>query len=434
MESISLQDYIELAYNKGYPKKQNWFISMFTEILSPNEFITPVGNGVFKVKTSDLTIVGDEKEFVTLEGTYLNKPILTLRDVIELPAGFIENLKEDVATTHGRLYTNYLLTIAFGKKINYINKQFSFGEIEDEIVDRLVSNNDPNEQPDDITVSEYEMFTTICFFIENKSQFINYGATVKSVIPPTGIDEYKKKLLSEMSEDDLKDYIKVANLESKLLEFDKEFLKDDPTFGKNLTKKILGNSRKNTQLMVGARKTFGHGSEAKTLLMSLNDGYGTDPEEFVEVVNEVRSGSFNRGKETAKGGETAKIILRTTGSLEVVEGDCGSKKTMSFTPTKDTKNQIVGRNIVTKNGLVEITKKNANEYIGEEIQLRSPIYCSHGSNSICSVCGGKNLKENPFGIPNLVMEPAGIAMYIPMKAMHDSTVKKTTFTLEQALS
>ncbi len=419
MEKISKAEYLKYSIEQDFPLKLQWVISMFSVIMDDTDYVK------FGLKDSLFVTVNDV-DYI-LEDCIKDKPVFDPTDKITVKEGFLLNIHEDIDTTVGRILLNYiLLTYNFKGKVEYQNKVFTIGQIEDNYVAALLKDDVENDDKY-ISVDEYNSFVDSAMYLENWADVISVSSTEKSIVPPPGIKEYRAKLLKEAIEkhgpDALKDYAIVAAIETDLKAYDKEYLKDDPSLGKLLDGKILNNSRKKLFLMNGADKGFKGDGEAILLDKSLDEGWEKDPVKLAEQFNTIRYGSYTRGKETFKGGLTAKILLRATSSMLVEMKDCKTKAYKSWLVTKDNVVALIGRYIMISDKPILLeTKEQVGTYIDKVVKLRSPMYCLAKGENICSVCSGTGLADNENSIPLLITTIGENVLKMSLAATHRSGV------------
>lgn len=434
MEKITLKDYLKIAFDKKYPLKYNWAISMLTKITGEDNYIiSDPTTGKILIKLD-----GENRE---LEGNYKGRPIILPEDPIRLEKGYIANISEDIDTTVGRLLANYfLLTENFGDLIPYQNRKFTVGDIEDDFIrPLLVSDKDATKGK--ISVTQYVKFVDSSMAIRAWSTLILVASTPKTEVEAPGIRELKDKLIKEAIKEHgpraLEDYTVIAGIDKKLSAYDDEWLKDDPSEGRGLDKKkVKANSRRKRLRMIGAEKGFKQDNKAINISHTLADGYGTNPDHLVELFNSARFGSYSRGVSTAEGGVVAKITLRATNSLTIVKGNCGSNIGYDWYVAPNNLSSIVGRAIITGPGKYKrvSTVEEAKQYAGKHVEIRSPSFCLGKGETICEVCMAEALLENPTGISLVITGVGGTILNMGMKGMHDTTVKVAEVDVDEVFS
>jgi len=414
-------EYIKYAFKNKLVDKLKWY---FTVLTIPsgvdNDFIV-YDEGKFKVKIND--------ELVEVTGT--GDTLLTSKDVVTLTKDEISNIVNEIETTLGVAIVNYvLLANNFKDKIPYMNDNITLSKIENIITEKL--------SKDIITVQEYINFVDSTSFLANLSNIVVISATEKNILPPKGIDKFKKDLLAEMDKkygkDWKEDFIKVNEYESKLKKFDDEYLKDDPTTGKLMSGKVKNVGRTKMFLTYGSETSFRDDGKANLIEESLIDGWPEDKEKLAALFNSARSGSYSRGQETALSGALSKTMLRATNSFRVTDvEDCGSKKGKHIVVTKINKNYLVDRYMLDGNKSVLLTADNIDKYLDKEIIIRSPMYCKIQGSKFCKKCAGVKLSNTPDGIPLLMTGIGGTLLNMMMKKMHGSELKTINVNIKEIL-
>jgi len=427
---MKLIDYLKYAFDNGLPNDLTWITDMFTIVVDGHE-----DNYIRKEKGKLFLKVNDKEVEIPIES---NKPFLTPKQKIKAPKGLITNLTEDIETTIGRLIMNYLLLAeCFGNKIPYMNKEMKFSDIESIIEKNLVNDDDP-EADKKITVSEYKKYMDTGLYIMNFNRVFSVSITEKSSLPPEGIEEYKKQLIEELKKKygphALEDKKVVAELEKKLLEYDREWLEGDPAYGKLISGKVVG-ARKKMFIMYGTAMEFTPSNKAKLLETSLYEGYPKDPEKLALLFNDSRLASYSRGAETQKGGVAAKVSLRATNDIKILDKDCGTKFYIPTLITEDNYKNYLYRYYFDNNGkTVEITEENVKNLIGKTIKLRTPMYCNL-EHHYCVYCTSSKLKGKENAIALLVTETSGAILNESLKKMHKSgSVELTEFDIYDEIS
>lgn len=413
-------DYFRYALKSRLPLKLQWVYTFFSCTPKPSKLPDNniVTNEYTKIDFSNRDYyVKVDNEYILLEDYKFDthQPVFLKDMVISLTNEEIVNIPKIVETKIGRALFNYIvLARNFGTAIPYINEKTSIEDIESIIVDKMYKN--------EIIPSQYVNFTDSVIFIESLSRIFVIAATEKNIMPPENIDKIKKEILAEFDnkygKEWKKDLVKVTEFEDRLKKVDNEWLADDPTLGKILNKKVKDNARVKMFLTNIPGAGF-KGSESEAVLIenSLSEGYPKDKDKLTAIFNDSRFGSYSRGKETQKGGAAAKDILRATSNVTIVEGDCGAKIGKKVTILKNTANSYKGRYLIDKNRkLVPIDEPK--EYIGQTIEVRSPLTCKAKDGKLCSICMGRSVSKFKTGISLMVTEISGALLEMSLKAMH----------------
>ena len=374
-------------------------------------------------------------EIVVIDDYIKGEPLFTINDALVIDDKILSNVKGTIDTKLGILIANYVLLYKpFGNKIEYINGPITISKIES-IIAKLLT--DDKKSDNYITIKEYSTFVNNVTFLSSMSKIINVSATYKSMVPPPGIEEYKKKLIKEFKEkygdDVFKDYTKVAEFEKLLKEYDDEWLKDDPSYGKLTSGKVKNKSRTKLFLTYGAEPGFDRSGVASLVTNSLYKGWPTDPKELSVLYNASRAGSYDRGAETQNGGVAAKVILRASNSIKIIDGDCGTKLGVTRTITKGTINFYRNSYVIEGNKTTKITVENEDNFIGKPVTIRSPIYCKEKNGNFCSVCAGR-LANYKTGISLLLINISSELLGISMRSIHGVELKTKPLDLNDHLT
>lgn len=416
-------DYFRYSISNNNLLNINWYYS-FLAIL-PDEDIEE--KFIKKTKGKIEVLVNDTWEELT--GINSN-PIFGLKDEITLSNNDLENIDGNVNTTIGRAIANKILLVnPFGKKIPYINNSFSVSDIEKKVAEGFINKS--------IKVPEYIKFTNGATFLGGLSMITNVSATPKNILPPPGLNEFKNKTKKEFDNKYgpgwVKDRAKCVEFQEELKKFDSEWLKDDPTLGKLLNKKIKDNARVKMYLTFGPEVGFDkEGNDMTFIENSLMEQYPKDKKEISAMFNSSRSGSFDRGNETQKGGAAAKDILRSTSSYNIDGNDCGSKLGLTITINKDNASGFKNRYRLNNNKLELIS--NPESLIGQTIVIRSPMYCKNKDSSYCKTCVGEVMGNFKNGVSLSVLNISNVLLNTSMKSMHNTQVSLMNFNINDAIS
>jgi len=413
----NIKEYLKYSFDNDLPVKLDWVVGLFAYIKDKeyeNDFYLIKDKKFYGKTTDDILLLAED----------YTDPILVPTDKISLEKGFLPNIDNNIETTYGRLVINYIIgTYCFHNKIEYINKQFTISDIENDYIKKLLTD-DPKDKKG-ITVDEYKTFIDAALYIESFSKYLSLAATEKSILPPKGIKEFKKKAIEEIKKKYGEDYTKnpmaIAELEKKLLDYDKQYLKDDPSYGKLISGKVAKVARKKLYLDFGIGNSFEEENDG--IVESLSDGWDLDPKKLASMANDARKGSYSRGVETQKGGVTAKIALRATSDIKILKKDCGSKVGVDINITEDNYEAYINRYMLDKNNKpILLTEELLKSLIGKTITIRSPLFC-HLENDFCTTCTGDNIKDYENGVSLLVSGVGGKILSIALSVFHGKELK-----------
>lgn len=432
-------EYLKLAYQNQLYKKKNWCIRVLSEFSEtpgsplPAVAYTPVRDswGISFVRPDGTLEKIDD---------HGNGPLFQPGDVIEVDTSWLSNIREPLTTRFGILLANALLvSTPFSNKIDYINKEVTISGIEKIVSPRLTSNPKPGEEAivsenaqklgGPIFVQEYLDLGKGIQLLTSIMELFTIALTEKTVLPPTGLKEYKEKLNQEYA-GRLHDPVIMAEYEDKLKAFDANYLKDDPSFGKFTSGKILNDSRKKLYLSMGAEGGFSKDGSITPITNSLTDGYPEDPTEYVAIVNGFRAGSFSRGAETVEGGVAAKKMLAAANNYVIRPGDCGATLGLRRFYNKALAPTLQGRTIIIGKEQIKVEiGADTDKYLGQVIAARSPMFCKLTGENICATCAGEAMARYETGIALPLTEISATILAARMKAMHTNSLKVNDFDL-----
>ena len=409
-------EYVTYAFKNKLPQKQKWYFSTMT--------INPGDNEYCKIE-GKIFLVNINGTWVQVEDSDSTKPLLDIYTNVALDKETIPNIQTDkIDTFFGRALANYILCVVpFGTKIPYLDEKFDVGTVEEIIAKKMVS--------EEITVPEYLLFVDCVSLLQGIASIVTMSATPKNLIGPPGLKEFKKKVKDHMVKkygpNWMKDQVKIVEYKKYLSDYDEEWLKDHPTNNKIITgSKVKANGRSKMYLAFGAELGWDTKGEKPILVdNSLTDGYKLDKTELTSVFNSARSGSYNRGKETQKGGAMTKDMLRASSSIEIMPTDCGSTNFKEITVTKVNANALNGRYMKVGNGIKPI--EDASKLIGQTIEIRSPIYCKLGGKDLCAVCCGEALRDYRTGASLVVNSMGSQILQASLKKVHSAALSTVDF-------
>ncbi|MFO5890431.1 hypothetical protein ACLBSJ_31930, partial [Klebsiella pneumoniae] len=84
-------------------------------------------------------------------------------------------------------------------------------------------------------------------------------------------------------------------------------------------------------------------------------------------------GAYNRGAQSALGGEPSKTIYRMVGTVRIIMEDCSSWIGIPTTVHQFNKKDFIGLSYVKNGKSILIEETNIDELVGTEIELRGPM-------------------------------------------------------------
>jgi hypothetical protein len=436
-----------ISYSKIYENKE-WYIKCFNILLkddlndewknNPVRFdIVKKPDGIYYVDIVQNNNETPEYTLIKIDDAIPNEALLNFTDPIEIKANFLPNVKVDTQTLIGNVIINAAAIVpCFGDKIEFINGSIVTSTLESIIVPKINKRHGEfdKERPGEISLKSFLEFVDRISFFTNISKTTVLPATEKSITVSKDFQKKKAELLKKY-EGKLNDPVEVVKYEKELLDLHKEYLKDDPTYGKMLSGKVLNVASKRMFLSFGDERTFENKKEAKPVLTSLEEGWDTSEDVYKNYINSLRSGSYARGAETVKGGVAAKVLLRSIGGLKVQTTPCDTKRGLVRTFNEKDYVKLVDRFVKSNGQWKHIENQDdAKQYIGKEVEVRSPMWCTATDNSICYACLAERYKEDVNGITTLSLEISNTILYMFMKLMHGVALDTVNIELDDMLT
>jgi hypothetical protein len=430
------RDFFLQALASGAYRYKRWVIEAFS--VTRNSKPWPGGDGVvaFALHRNEegkpFVYIGQDEVVTYLEGCLPNEPAFHFREEVVVGVGDLPNIKAPITTTYGNLLVNQLcLVYPFGDKIDYMEGKISPGRIEKIIEQRLRDNPKDGKERDPrfIYVDEYRKYNEAIFSLAGYTQLCVPSASAKTMTTDPRIAVRRKELLDEYR-DQLHDPVIQAKIGNELIAMDKAWIKGDSSEGFFIKSKSFDVVRKKLFLFQG--KESGFGSDSPFIETSLADGWDID--NLPAMGNALRDGSYNRGAQTALGGEATKFNYRIFQNT-VVEGlDCGTKMGLPVIIEKDKASFYVSSSIITPTGLVELTEENVNQYVDKKVLLRSPAYCKTPGINFCATCMGKRIAETPTAISTYAADVGSIFLSTFMASMHGKALVTAKYDLKSRIT
>lgn len=375
--------------------------------------------------------------FMETFGTFEGKARFNPYDIIEIPAGKYgpkghKNKKSFTTTVGIYIWNKYFIEKDLFHLYKYINKTIDSKEFK-----KLNSQLSYALAEDDITIEVFKRYLMKTQHIMPVVSIISPNHTEK-MLTCTKVINKKKDELIEKYKDDIEagNEVVATKMEKELLDFAIEYMEDDPSMDVFLSgaRGSIGNNFKNMFVMKGAIKDPDPNAKQKYKIATSNYIDGIKPEEYSLFANSLAAGPYKRAVKTAYGGYLEKLFLYAFQHVRLDEegSDCGTKRTIKVTLTKNNISQWMYSYIVEGTKLIELTSKNMNKYIGKTVKFRFSALCE-SKTGICNKCMG-NL-EYRRGTRNSGIESTVIASKlknISMKAFHDSVEKMTSMDINKA--
>lgn len=317
-------------------------------------------------------------------------------------------------------------------ELGYVNKTLGnkgIGEINNKLSYALLE--------DRITLDQLKRFINKLQKFMPLVYILSPSVTLKMLLCSEPIAKKKEELYKTKYKERLEkgDFIAAEDLSNELLKYAEEYLKDDESLDtfESGGGGDFGNNFKNMYVMKGAIKDPDPLKGYNIVLSNYVDGIAA--EEYVDFAKSLAAGPYSRAKKTEVGGAWEKLFLPAYSDIILDEAgsDCGTKRTITITITKDNIDSVMYCYVVEGSKLVEITSKNRDSFIGKTVKMRFSSLCEH--EKICNKCAGNlyyriGLKNVGTAIPQI----GSILKNICMKNFHDSVVKTSEMDPMKAFS
>lgn len=348
-------------------------------------------------------------------------------DEIEIPAGKYgiegKKNKKPIYTTVGiYVFNKYFFERDLIDIFGYMNQT-----IDSKIFDKLNDKLSAALLEDDIELEVLKRYLMKTQKMMPYVSILSPNYTDKMLTCTKEINKKKNELLKKYEKEiDAGDPIIGTKIDNELLDFAKQYLKDDPAMDMFISgaRGTVGNNFKNMFVMKGVIKDPDPNAKQKYHIATSNYLDGIKPEEYSLFANSLAAGPFARARKTAVGGYLEKLFLYAYQhvKMDVPGSDCGTKRFKKVTLTDKNIKSWMYSYIIEGDKLVELTSKNKDKYVGKTVKFRFSSLCEDKNpGCICNMCGG-NLPYRR-GVTNVGIETTQIASTMKnksMKAFHDS--------------
>ena len=380
---------------------------------------------LLNIKEADITA-----SFIyDLYGDFDGKTKCNPYDILEVPPGYYgpnnKKNKNTFVTTVGLWVFNkwfieeslfdifgYVNTTINGKQLDSMNQTLSYALLED----RVTVN----------TMKRYLMKTQlvmqfVTFISPNYTEEL-FKASEKIAKKKEELIKKNKKALEEG------DTIVAKAVEDELIAYAMEILDGDPSLDSFISgaRGNVYNNFKNMFVWKGATRDPNPDAKQEFRIATSNFMDGIKKEEYSLYCNSGIEGAYSRGKKTESGGYLENLTTMAYNDIIIDEPgtDCGTKKCIEVTLTKDNINKFMYNNIIEGSRLVELNSQNMGKYMNKKVKMRMAYLCEH--EKPCAACCGNFYYK--LGIRNVgltLMQVFSIYKNKSMKAFHDSTVQLT---------
>lgn len=441
---MDLHTYLLNALKVGASYRETeWTISAF----ATTEYVEHKRSDAYPyriIKGADQTYYVDPNDLETLipiTGVKGKGPLFHHHDKINITPEMVENVTTPIETDVGKLLANYILLIyPFGSRIEYMNKRISGKDLadfftktleDDPMVDGKVVMPELEPGSKRIFIQDFLKYYDAYVYFWNFTQLFVPGDTEKSLQTHPDMEKLKRELF-EKYKDELHDPVVLTQIEDELMKLDQEWLAGDSSLGLWVKDKDHKVVRKKLFMTVGNVTGFSDSNEANPIENSLDEGW--DLSKFADYNDDLRVGSYDRGRQTALGGEFVKWLIRISSNIKITLDDCGTQLGRRVELTTENLPKYIGFDYVARSGKpTTLTEELATKLIGRRIIIRSPAYCTLTHNEYCSTCVGPHLREHRAGVSTALTKMGDMLMYIFMQSMHGKIMAVEEYNMEDWL-
>lgn len=430
------RDYFIEAIQNEASLERDWVISCFSVTQFP--FIEDVSLAdcypyqllATKKDPDKLVFVTKDKTSTEPIPEYIpNTALFRFSDNIELPVGTFINVDRDVNTTYGNVIANsILLMYPFGNKIPFI-----IGKFDGEKIVGIVTKNLKDTPDDDVErdvnafyVDELEKCANACTYMEAFSLLCVPTTSESTMLPNPAVMKLRDELVKKHAHE-LDNPVVLANIQEQMVKLDKETFKTDKASGFYLSGKAFNVVRMKKFGMMGVIGGIGDATPS-IVTTSLSEGW--DKNNLNAYIDDIRAGSYARGKSTAISGYGVKLVYSAFQSVTITGDDCGVKQGNRMTVTDSNYGSFIGRYQIGRDGEpIPITEEHARSLIGHTIVVRTPMLCKTKPPAYCAKCAGDSISMLPKSVHITASDVNSIYMNITMKSMHGKSLATAKYPL-----
>lgn len=430
----SKQNYFLKALNAGAALERDWVISCFSVTEYPvfeevnNDELYNFQLVTSKTKLNTLFCIDKDTDdvIVELEDYVYNEPYLKYLSGIDLNEGDLLNVNRKIRTTYGNCLVNYLLCIyPFGNKIEFITGEIDGDKLVAIIVDKLKATPAEGEprDPNYFYVDELVKHADAVTYLEVISYTCVPTTSAATMTPNSEVIALRDKLLKQHAHE-LDNPAVIANIQEQMVKLDKELFK-----GKRESKFYISGKAYNIVRMkkFGMMGLVGGIGDVKPSLIGTSLSEKWDTNKLPNYIDDIRAGSYARGKSTAVSGYGVKLVYNAFQSVIIAENDCGVTKGLPVKVQNNNYGSLVNRYLLENGKPIFITEEIARSKIGQTIVVRTPMLCKTKPPSFCATCVGKSIAVLPRSVHITASDINSIYMNITMKSMHGKSLSTAKY-------
>lgn len=425
MNAVDKRTLFFSSMREGLYKRLGWSLRAFTITRGEGALYEPfLLEGKWHVKL----LVDEEEQLFQITDADPAKPVYSKRELVDIKAGDFPGCVQDGKAPYSWILWHHIVVVyAFGNKIPFEPEARRIRDIETIVATRLVDN--PPDQSvnehDKIYVWEYLKFTeAVACILSGLTQVFTPGTTRKSLVTDPKVRVERARLLEE-NKDMLHDLATISKIKGELGKIDKDWVKGDDSEDYLIGKKNFAIVRMKTLLMHGEEMAFGDGSSVSLIPTSLDEGL--DLNHLPDYANSLREGSFNRGAQTALGGEEVQYLIRVFQNHAIIEEDCKSILGLDRVIAVGKAKRYIGYYVLEGGKSVQLNAENIDQYAGKRVVIRSPQYCHTPGAGFCARCMGDTNARFPNSLGTQASDVGSMMLGIFMSKAHGTELRTTFF-------
>lgn len=376
-------------------------------------------------------------------GEFKGKSLASSYDILVVPKNTFKYIDFDnkeksnnneFTTTFGlyifnKILSHFNFSKLFNGYINYTINKKSFKKIENRLSYALIE--------DDITIEQLKGWENTVQWLMPMEDILSPNHTEKVLTCTTAINKKKNELLKQYkTEIEAGDAAIAEKIEKELLDFAKDYLKDDPYYD-TIEAGVgadLGNNFKNMYVMRGAVANPDPTAKKKYDIVSGNFMDGIQADDYKVMAGAGVQGAYSRGKKTQDGGYMEQLFLYGYQHLHLDPkgSDCGTKRFITVFLDEDNIDKYMYSYIIRSNGSLErLDTKTRDKYINKTVNMRFSSKCQ-SKTGFCNMCAGDLLYTITDNIGAVMSKIPDTLKNTMMKSFHSLLIKTRKFDANRA--
>ncbi len=402
---VSLSEYMSAVLSRKLHLLRSWRLQAFaikeTYIEEPY-YPIPTADGVgFHNEEGEIQTIAEVTRPPAL------KPLLPQYTEMKLMKGAIKIAESDIDTTVGGVIVNYIAFERFHPRYKFIPGELNKGMVTTPFLNDVNTGNFDEQWSKDFIDAMSDLDTLFA----SDSEFMLRSIVEGQLRQDKEHSKLRDKLIEE-NKDNLEDPLVISKIQGELSKSSADrYAKIGATLWKG------GKSHKVTLMKTeGAygSETGISGDPTQYVTKSLREGVELD--KLKSHVEASRYGSYGRGKLTALGGAAVNDAYQALESRKCNMDDCGTKRGAPKRIRDHNYTLFVGQALAGSKAF--LTADMLKMYIGKTIYIRTPSKCAAPKDSVCKLCGGRDISRMPDSIPTKASGLMSTVMDLAMQATH----------------